>query len=86
MTGESLLAWQGVFIFLVVATASTILLVVHMRHRNRLAVAQATAARDEAYRELAATSVAQVARMADEVAALRNAVGEVQRLLREVAE
>ena len=81
---ESLLAWQGIFIFLVVATATTIVVLVHMRHRHRLAIARATAAPDEAYRELAATSVAQIARMVDEVAALRNAVGEVQRLLREV--
>ncbi|HZM78288.1 MAG TPA: hypothetical protein VFC19_21400 [Candidatus Limnocylindrales bacterium] len=83
MTGD-LLAWQGVFMFVAVAIAATTLLVVHMRHRHKLALARATADRDEAYRELAATSVAEVARMADEVAALRNAVGEVQRLLREI--
>jgi len=84
MIEGDLLAWQGVFMFLVVAIAAAILLAIHMHHRNKLAVARVAAAREEAYRELAATSIAEVARMADEVAALRNAVGEVQRLLREV--
>jgi hypothetical protein len=84
MNAGSLLAWQGVFVFLAVATASTILLVVYMRNRHELAVARVAAAPDAAYRQLAATATAEVARMADEIAALRNAVGEVQRLLREV--
>jgi hypothetical protein len=82
----NLLAWQGVFMFAMVAIVATVLLIVHMRHRHQLAVARVAAGRDEAYRELAAASAAEVKRMADEVAALRHAVGEVQRLLREVAE
>jgi hypothetical protein len=80
----NLLAWQGVFMFLAVAIASTILLMVFMRYRHQLAVARAATAPNEAYRELAATATAEVARMADEIAALKSAVSEVQRLLREV--
>jgi hypothetical protein len=84
VNGAGLLAWQGVFIFVAVATAATILLFVYLRNRNRLAVAREARAQDGAYRELAATATAEVARMADEIAALRKAVDEVHRLLREV--
>lgn len=82
----NLVPWQGVFMFFGIAIAATLLLAVRLRHRNKLALAGVAATREEAYRELAATSAAEIKRMADEVAALREAVGEVQRLLREVGE
>jgi hypothetical protein len=84
MSDGGLLAWQGIFVFVAVATVSTILLTVYLRTRRALAVARTATARDEAYRELAATTTAEVARMASEIAALRSSVAEVQRILREV--
>jgi HAMP domain-containing protein len=84
MMDGGLLAWQGVFIFVAVATLAPILTMVFLRHQRHMVTARAATAQDAAYRELAAATTAEITRMANEIAALNQAVGEVQRLLREV--
>jgi hypothetical protein len=84
MTGADLLAWQGVVIFVVVLIAGAVFLVVFLRHRREVTVAQAALTRDDAYRLLAEQTSAEVARLAGEVADLRRSMSEVERLMRAV--
>lgn len=81
---DAAVAWQGVLVFVAVAIISTVVFAIYLRHRRALVVARLASDRDGAYRELAATTTAEVARLASEIAALRTSVAEVQRVLREV--
>jgi hypothetical protein len=91
MDGETLLAWQGVLVLIVVATVVTVLALVIARQYGRAVAARTALHRDQAYRELAAAAVAAqqryAASLADlvaEVGELKRSVAAVERLLREV--
>lgn len=91
MDGETLLAWQGVLVFIVVATLVTVLVLVIARQYGRVVSARTALGRDQAYRELAATAAAaqqqyaaELAGLAAEVRELKQSVAAVERLLREV--
>lgn len=84
MNAENLIAWQGVFIGIVILVVGTVLTLVLMRHLRSIVEARAAIAREGAYHDLALSTTAEVARLADEVAELRRSVSGLEQLLREV--
>jgi hypothetical protein len=84
MSAADLLPWQGVIMFVVTLLVVAALLPVFLRRYGQVAAARSAVVTEEAYRDLVATTAKELARLADELGALKRSVAEVERLLREV--
>ena len=81
---SEILAWQSSILVILFLIVGTMLAVIFMRHQRSLVEARAAVSREGAYHDLAASTAAELARLANEVAELRTSVAAVEGLIREV--